>query len=96
MQLIIHEASVSGLFRLILIILTVYAVYSIFIRFIIPSLMRKYLKDFQQRFTEENQRARQNQPLRKEGEVSITYVDKDKNENRSPEAGEYVDYEEIK
>ncbi len=96
MQTIIHEASITGLFRLILIVLTVYAVYTIFIRFILPAVMRKYLKDFQQRFTEQNQRARDSQPLKKEGDISITYVDKDKNPTRNPDDADYVDYEEIK
>jgi hypothetical protein len=96
MQTIIHEASITGLFRLILIIVTVYAVYTIFIRFIIPAVMRKYLKDFQQRFTEQNQRERNSQPLKKEGDISISFVDKDKKNSRNPDDGEYVDFEEIK
>ncbi len=96
MHQIINEASVSGLLRLILIIVTVYAVYSLFIRFIIPAVMRKYVNDFQKRFTEENDRFRQNQTQKKEGEVSITYVEKDKNAPHNPDDGEYVDFEEIK
>jgi len=98
MQLIIHEASITGLFRLILIVLTVYAVYSLFIRFIIPAVMRKYIKDFQKKYTEQNQYNRNNQPLKKEGEISITFLDKneDKNKSQNPDDADYVDYEEIK
>jgi len=96
MQLIIYEASVTGIFRLILILTVVYAVYKIITRLILPSVMRKYINDFQQRYTEQNNRTRDNQPQKKEGEVSITFVDKDKNKARNPDDGEYVDYEEIK
>jgi hypothetical protein len=58
--------------------------------------MRKYINDFQQRYTEQNQQQRNNQAQKKEGEISITYVDKDKNKIRNPDDGEYTDYEEIK
>jgi len=96
MQLIIYEASITGIFRLILILTVVYAVYKIITRLIVPAIMRKYINDFQQRYTQQNQRSRENQPQKKEGEVSITFVDKDKNKARNPDDGEYVDYEEIK
>jgi len=96
MQLIIYEASFSGLFRLLLILTVVYAVYKIITRLIVPALMKKYIKDFQQRYTEQNQQQRNSPAQKKEGEVSITFVDKDKNKARNPDDGEYVDYEEIK
>lgn len=98
MQLIIYEASVTGLFRLILILTVVYAVYKIITRLIVPALMQKYIKDFQQRYTQQNQQQRSNQAQKKEGEVSISFIDKDKDNNKghNPDDGEYVDYEEIK
>jgi hypothetical protein len=96
MQLIIYEASFSGLFRLLLILTVVYAVYKIITRLIVPALMKKYIKNFQQRYTEQNQYQRNSPVQKKEGEVSITFVDKDKNKARNPDDGEYVDYEEIK
>jgi len=96
MHPIIHEASVTGLFRLILIIFIVYAVFSFIARYIIPSMMRKYVNDFQKNFTQENQRSQEEQARKKEGEISIKYVDKDKDPTHNPDDGEYVDYEEIK
>ncbi len=96
MQHIIYEASITGIFRLILILTVVYAVYKIITRLVVPAIMRKYITDFQQRYTQQNQRSRENQPQKKEGEVSITFVDKDKNKAHNPDDGEYVDYEEIK
>ena len=96
MQLIIYEASATGLFKLILILTVVYAVYKIITRLILPAIMQKYIKDFQQHFTEQNQHQRNNQAQKKEGEVSISFIDKDKNKARNPDDVEYVDYEEIK
>lgn len=86
----------TGLFRLLLIVITVYAVYSLVIRYIIPLLMKKYVEDFQKRFTQENQHSQDDQIRKKEGEISIKFVDKDKNTKRHTDDGEYVDYEEIK
>ena len=61
-----------------------------------PMLMKKYVNDFKKKFTEENKHSQEEMNKKKEGEVSIKYVDKDKNNNEHPGLGEYVDYEEIK
>ncbi|MEI6059583.1 MAG: DUF4834 family protein [Bacteroidota bacterium] len=96
MHPILNEASITGLFRLLLIIFTVYAVFSIFTRFIFPLILRKVANDLQNRFTSNNNRSQQEQNRKKEGEISITYVNKDKNSGNQPVDAEYVDYEEIK
>ena len=96
MDPLIQEASISGVIRMIFIVLIIYAVYSILIRFIIPALMRKYVNDFQKKFSEENMRSQDEMNRKKEGEVSIKFVDKDKDNRQHPDDGEYVDYEEIK
>ena len=96
MNPLIQEASLTGVFRLILIVLVIYYAFSILIRYVMPLIMRKYVNDFQKRFTEENQRQQQEMNNKKEGEVSIKFVDKDKNNSTHPDDGEYVDYEEIK
>ena len=96
MHPIILEASPTGLFRLILIIVLVYAIYRLFIQLVVPAAMRKYLKNFQERYTEQNKYTTNSQPQKKEGEISITYVDKDQKQTRNPDEGEYIDYEEIK
>ena len=96
MHQIINEASFTGLFRLILIGLTVYLVYSLIIRIVLPSLMRKYVNDFQKRYSQQNQPTRNDFDQKKEGEISITYINKDKNNSQAADSGEYVDYEEIK
>jgi hypothetical protein len=96
MQAIIQEASVTGLFRFILIVLTVYWVFNLFVRFVFPHLMRKYVTNIQNQFSSENQRKQDEMNRKKEGEISITFVDKDKNTGPNPDAGDYVEYEEVK
>ena len=96
MNLIIQAASLSGVFRLILIVLIIYYAFSFLIRYIMPVIMRKYVNDFQKKFSEENMRAQDEMNRKKEGEVSIKFVDKDKNKSQHSDDGEYVDYEEIK
>ena len=96
MHQIIYEASVTGIIRLLLVIFIVYIIYNLFMRVIFPSVMRKYVSDFQKQFNAQNQQSQQEQNRKKEGEVSIKYVNKDKNTTHDPNDGEYVDYEEIK
>jgi uncharacterized ion transporter superfamily protein YfcC len=96
MNQFIQQASLTGVFRLILIVLFIYYAFSFLMRYILPLVMRKYVNDFQKQFTQENQRSQEEMNKKKEGEVSIKFVDKDKNKSQHPDDGEYVDYEEIK
>ncbi|MFA5974173.1 MAG: DUF4834 family protein [Lentimicrobiaceae bacterium] len=95
MNPIIQEASLTGIFRLILIVLFIYYAFSLIMRYIMPLIMKKYINDFQKKFTEEHQRSQEEMNRKKEGEISIKFVDKDKNNSKHPDDGEYVDYEEI-
>jgi len=92
----ILEANLQKVFGLILIILLIYYAFSFIMRYLVPMLMRKYVNDFQKQFTQQNQRAQDEMNKKKEGEISIKFVDKDKNKSQHPDDGEYVDYEEIK
>jgi hypothetical protein len=96
MNPIIQEASLTGVFRLILIVLFIYYAFSFIMRYVMPSLMRKYVNDFQKKFTEENQRTRDEYTQKKEGEVSIKVINKEKQATHNPDDDDYVDYEEIK
>jgi hypothetical protein len=96
MNTIIQEASLTGIFRLILIVLFIYYAFSLIMRYVMPLIMRKYVNDFQKKFTEEHQRSQNEMNRKKEGEVSIKFVDKDKNKSQHPDDDEYVEYEEIK
>lgn len=88
-------ASLSGLLRLIVIISAIYFLYSLLIRFIIPSVVKNQLNKFQQRFYDQNPNVSRPENKKKEGEVTIKYVDKEKNNNRDTSNSEYVDYEEV-
>jgi len=86
----------TGVFRLILIVLIIYYAFSFIFRYVLPLIMRKYVNDFQKQFTHENQHSQQEMNRKKEGEVSIKFVEKDKIKSKHPDDGEYIDYEEIK
>ena len=93
MQPFIQEASVI---KALFVVLAVYVIYSFFVRFIFPMMMRKFVGDIQQRYTQQNEGFSNDKARKKDGEVSITFLEKDKNEPRNPVGGDYVDYEEIK
>lgn len=95
MLLFIYESSLTGVFKVLLIILCIYFVYNIFVRFFLPHLIRQSIKSFQNRFENGNTWQDQEGSTRKEGEITIEQVDKNTNNNHSS-AGEYVDYEEVK
>ena len=94
MHPIIYQASISGLFDILLIIVVVYWVFSFLMRRILPLFIRKYVNNFQNQFSQDQQPKEDNR--KKEGEISIKYVEKDKSPTHNPDDGEYVDYEEIK
>ena len=56
--------------------------------------MRKTVQNFQKQFFEENPQAKESMK-KKEGEVSIKYVNKEK-DKKDVDDDDYVDYEEIK
>lgn len=89
-------ASLSGVLKLILIMTAVYFLYSLLIRFIIPSVVKNQLNKFQQRFYEQNPNFTKPEDRKKEGEVTIKYMDRDKNNKKDDSDSEYIDYEEIK
>ena len=96
MNPIIQEANLPKALELILIIFIVYYAFKFIMQFVLPTLLRKYVNDFQKQFTKENQHSQDEMNRKKEGEVSIKFVDKDKNKSQHTDDGEYVDYEEIK
>lgn len=96
MHILINQASLGGVVKIILIILTVYVIYSFFVRIVFPTIMRKTVENLQNRFNGDNQQFTQENNRKKEGDISITYVEKEKQSPPNAHAGEYVDYEEIK
>jgi hypothetical protein len=93
--LFIYESSLTGVFKVLLIILCIYFIYNIFVRFFLPHLLRQSIKSFQNRFENNGTWQDQKGPVKKEGEITIEPVEK-QSQNGNSSAGEYVDYEEVK
>ena len=95
----VHEASLMGLLRTILIILLVWYGLKILARLFAPFLMKYVAKKAEQRFGQQfggfqNQSQQRNEQKRREGE---TVIDKmpERQKSSNDEVGEYIDYEEI-
>jgi hypothetical protein len=84
-------ASATGLIRTILIILLIYYAFKVLSRLFAPLLIKFVAKKAQEHF--EGQFQKQNEPQRKEGEVTIDKVPNTKSSNKN--VGDYIDYEEI-
>jgi uncharacterized membrane protein len=95
METLILYASLTGMVRLIGIILLIYFIYNLIMRLIVPNIIKNQLNNLQQQFNNQNQPA-SNQKKGKEGDISIEFVNREKEPVTKHDMGEYVDYEEIK
>ena len=87
-------ASFTGFVRTILILLLIYYGFRILSRLLAPYILRYLSKKTQERFNRQfNNYQQQQEPRKKEGEVSIDKVPQKKTGGK--DVGEYVDYEEI-
>ena len=90
----IQFASVTGFLRTILIILLVWYGMRVLARIFTPLLMRYVAKKAEKQFGQQFNRHHQpKESKKKEGEISIDKMPKQKTSNK--DVGEYVDYEEI-
>lgn len=91
------EASVTGLFRVLLILFIVYYVFKLLVRFVFPYIVKNYLNKAQQRFYEANPHL-DPEPKKtgKEGEVKVKTKPSNQQDSKPKDFGEYVDYEEYK
>lgn len=95
MQNLIFESSFTGLLRLILIAIIIYYVFSLLVRYILPQILKNSVRNYQKTYYDQN--ARQNETTKKkEGEVTIEYVDDKTKGKKAHSDDEYVDFEEIK
>lgn len=95
MQQILIESSLTGLFRLILYILVIYAIYSFVVRVVFPLLIRNAVQGMQKQ--QENLRDQSYASgKKKEGEITIEYVDPKPVKPADSGQDDYVDYEEVK
>lgn len=89
----IQQASVTGFLRTILIIVLIYYGLKILSRLFAPLLVKYITKKAEQRFGGQFGSFRQQEPPKKEGEITIEKMPGQKSSNK--DVGEYVDYEEI-
>ena len=82
-----------GLLRTIFIIVLVYYIFKVLSRIFAPFLMKYAAKKAEERFGGQFQKQPKQEPLKKEGEISIDKMPNTKTSNK--DVGDYVDYEEI-
>lgn len=86
----IYEASMSGILRIILWLILISFVIRLIARLATPYVVKKAEETLRNRAAQFNQ---QNQPPRKEGEITI---EKNKPNQKGSGSGDYVDYVEVK
>lgn len=79
--------------RTLFIILIIYYGIRLFVRYVLPLLVDKGIKNMQQKMNNQQQQY-QRQPKRPDGEVTIER-DRANPRNTEPNKGEYVDFEEV-
>ena len=89
-----HEASLSGALRVILIILLIYFGIKIIFRWFGPMILKWMLKRVGKKFGQNFSNFNPNPSKDKEGEVSIDKKPKNPRKSNN-DVGEYIDYEEI-
>lgn len=83
-----------GLLRTIFIIVLVYFLFKVLSRIFAPFLMKFAAKKAEEHFGGQFQQQHQQQePIKKEGEVTIDKIPNTKTSNK--DVGDYVDYEEV-
>ncbi len=83
---------ITNFLRTLLIIILIYYGVKIVVRYILPWLVDKGLRNMQQKM--DNQQNQNRRSTRPPGEVTIEYNNK-KSGNNSGKRGEYVDFEEV-
>ena len=89
------ESSITGLFRLILIVFLIYSVFSLVVRYILPQIVRNSVRNLYNQNQDENFKS-QERNSNKEGEITIEYIDEKARHPKQNSEDEYVDFEEIK
>lgn len=92
--LLMYEASLSEVLRVVLIILLIYFGLKILIRWFGPLLIKFILRRVGKQFEKKFNQTHTSTNRKKEGEVSIEKKPKNRR-NPGNDEGEYIDYEEI-
>ncbi|MCD4772868.1 MAG: hypothetical protein K8R41_05735 [Bacteroidales bacterium] len=83
----------TTLLQIIFIFLLIYYFFRLFGRYIFPWLLKRFMKNIQNKYQQntENTSAKK----KKNGEVNIDHIPKDKKKREDDDFGEYIDFEEI-
>ncbi|MCF8302378.1 MAG: DUF4834 family protein [Bacteroidales bacterium] len=86
--------------KLIFYIILFYLIFKVMVRYVFPFLVRLYLKSVRKKFYQQNphyrqQQQQQRQKKRKDGEVTIEYMQHKQRQPSTDNVGEYVDYEDV-
>jgi hypothetical protein len=90
----ICQASLTGIFRLIIIFFLIYFVFAALTRYVFPILLRNFLRNFSKGFNTGNPDLFQEQD-KKEGEMKINNIPEPPVKRKHGQDDEYIDYEEI-
>ncbi len=85
-----QEASLTGLLRTLAIILVVYYSIKIIARYVFPLFIKRTMNKMEDKFRAQQETQ---QPQHKVGETVIDK--KPQSQNKKPDSGEYIDYEEV-
>lgn len=74
-----------------------FILYTIVILYVLYKLNKFFVRFYFTKFVNNQQRANNyTQPNRKEGQINVEYLSKEKNKHTSGNKGDYVDYEVVK
>jgi hypothetical protein len=92
-----YKIEVMNLIKLIITFFLIYLAFRLITMYLLPTLIKWYLKRFQQKFYEQNPHLRREQEVHKKGNTRVIIEEQQKSDKNIPDdIGEYIDYEDIK
>ena len=78
-------------------VILIYFAFLLFWRYVLPFILKRYMRKMQQKFTQYNNQGFANQTQKHEGEVIIENIPEAPEKEKKPDdENDYVDFEEIK
>jgi hypothetical protein len=78
-------------------VILIYFALLLFWRYVLPFLLKRYMRKMQQKFTRYHDERFEKESSRREGEVNIDHIpEPSEKDNRHIDESDYVDFEEIK
>lgn len=83
-----------ALVKFLVVVVIIYMIFKVLGGFILPWIIRVWLKRFQKRFYDQNPHIRNDKDYQ-EGKVTIKKVKEEESANIPDDFGDYVDYEDV-